>query len=108
MPRQLLLMQAVKPVMGKYYREPAKSPGPIPPTCWSRWCAPSARPLRGGLRRHRLLQARPELRRRAPRGREVSALRRARRSDRLRVARPKLSAPRAPRPRSERAAARSP
>ena len=25
-----LLLQAVKPVMGKYYREPAKSPGPIP------------------------------------------------------------------------------
>ena len=24
------LLQAVKPVMGKYYREPAKSPGPIP------------------------------------------------------------------------------
>lgn len=23
-------MQAVKPVMGKYYREPQKSPGPIP------------------------------------------------------------------------------
>lgn len=27
---QLLLMQAVKPVLGKYYRTPAKSPGPIP------------------------------------------------------------------------------